>query len=190
MMMRKLPLMRAPRWLKADDRGAYMIEFALIMPVFLLIVMGTFDLAFQAYARATLTGAVEYASRLNSLETARSNPAAVDAIVRDRVNDVARFATLSFARSHYASYGSANAPPQFNDDNGNGVRDPNECSEADGQGGAEDVVLYQVTMTYDRIFPLWRMMNQPQQQSIVARGLLRTQPYAIQNTAPQCPAPT
>lgn len=185
-----------------DERGAYLIELALIMPVFLLIVMGTFDLGFQAYARATLSGAVEYASRNNTLEINNANQATVDQDVRNRVGTVARFATLSFTRTNFNNFSDVNKPEDFNDTNGNGIRDPFECFSdannnntfdsnrgASGQGGASDVVVYEATMSYNRLFPLWRMLGQPQQQQIKVRTLLRNQPFSNQtdSTVVVCP---
>ena len=50
--------------LLGDERGAYMIEFAMVMPTFLLLMMGAFDIGMQMYAKAVLSGAVEQAARL------------------------------------------------------------------------------------------------------------------------------
>lgn len=190
------------RRLRRETRGAYMIEFALIMPTFLMLVMGTFDLGVQMYAKAVLAGAVEHAARANALESNASDQGPIDQIVRNRVGEVASFATLSFNRTRYTSFSDVNNPEAYNDTNGNGARDSWECFSdangngsydtnrgANGQGGASDVVLYRVDMTFNRIFPLWRMLGQPQSKTITVSTVLRNQPYTNQTdqTVVVCP---
>ena len=181
--------------LHRDERGAYMIEFAMIMPTFLLLMMGAFDIGMQMYAKAVLSGAVEQAARLNTLETNASSQSAVDQAVRDQVGRVARYGTLSFSRLNYQDFNAVGKPEDFTDSNGNGVRNPGECYQdannngawdADrgetGQGGANDVVLYRVNLTFDRLFPLWKMLGEPQQKVLTVSTTLRNQPYSNQNT--------
>lgn len=193
---------RLARRIRKDERGAYMIEFALVMPTFLMLVMGTFDLGVQMYMKSVLAGAVEQAARANSLEGNAADQSAVDQIVRDRVGEVASFATLTFQRTNYRDFNKVNQPEDFNDTNNNGVRDTDECfSDANGngtydsnrggsgQGGASDVVLYRANMTFNRIFPLWRMLGQPQSKTISVSTVLRNQPYGNQTdpTVVICP---
>ena len=178
-----------------DERGAYMIEFAMVMPTFLLLMMGSFDIGMQMYAKAVLSGAVEQAARLNTLETNSSSQTAVDQAVRDQVGRVARYGTLSFSRLNYQDFNGVGKPEDFTDSNGNGVRNAGECYQdvngnsswdADrgetGQGGANDVVLYRVNLTFDRLFPLWKMLGEPQQKTLSVSTTLRNQPYTNQNT--------
>jgi Flp pilus assembly protein TadG len=196
MMARRIsPAAALLRRFRSDDRGAYLIELALMTPVFLMLIMGTFDLGFQMYAKAALGGAVENAARSNTLETNSANAAIIDAQVTAKMQQVARYGTLSFSRQSYADYNSVGRPEDFTDSNGNGVRNPGECYvdansnfqwDADrgnnGQGGASDVVLYRVTFTFDRLFPLWKMLGQPQRKSVTIATTLRNQPYSNQNT--------
>ena len=178
-----------------DQRGAYMIEFAMVMPTFLLLMMGSFDIGMQMYAKAVLSGAVEQAARLNTLETNSSSQSAVDQAVRDQVGRVARYGTLSFSRLNYQDFSGVGKPEDFTDSNGNGVRNAGECYQdvngnstwdADrgetGQGGANDVVLYRVNLTFDRLFPLWKMLGEPQQKTLTVSTTLRNQPYTNQNS--------
>ena len=184
-----------------DDRGAYMIELAIILPAFLMLMMGTFDIGFAMYAKSTLAGSVEQAARASTLEANAADQTNVDAVVRDALGTVARYATLSFSRTSYESFSAVGAAERFTDSNNNGVRNAGECYEdgnnngtwdsaggTNGQGGADDVVLYRVTMTYDRIFPLWKMLGEPQQNDIVVTTVLRNQPYsnAVDNSVARC----
>lgn len=182
--------------IRRDERGAYMLELALILPTFLLLVMGTFDIGFQMFAKSVLAGAVEQAARASTLESASLSQSNIDQEVRDAVGDVAGYATLSFSRVNYRNFSNVGQPESFTDTNNNGVRNPGECYEdrngnntfdtsggATGQGGADDVVLYRVQMTFDRVFPLWKMLGEPQRETIEVRTVLRNQPYNIQSAA-------
>lgn len=184
--------------LRRDNRGAYMLELALILPTFLILMMGIFDIGVQMYAKAVLSGAVEQASRAATLETNNLSQTNVDQEVRDAVGTVASYATLSFQRTNYRNFSDVSQPENFTDSNGNGVRNAGECFEdangnnqwdADrggaGQGGADDVVIYRVTMTYDRLFPLWSLLGEPQQEDIRVSTVLRNQPFSAQNSSTQ-----
>lgn len=179
--------------LRRDERGAYMVELAMVLPVFLMLTMGIFDIGIQMYAKAALAGAVEAAARESTLESNNTSQAAVDQKVRDRVAAAARFATLAFKRTNYTSFADVNQPENFTDSNNNGRRDPGECFEdansngvwnsdrgGDGQGGADDVVIYKVRMSFDRLFPLWKMLGQPQRTYIEVTTTLRNQPFTTQ----------
>lgn len=186
--------LRRIRLLRRDENGAYMIEFALIMPAFLMLVMGIFDIGMQMYAKSVLSGAVEQAARLNTLEANASNASVVDQAVRDQVGRVARYGTLNFSRLNYRDFSGVGRQEPFTDSNGNGVRNAGECYtdmnnnstwDADqggsGQGGAGDVVLYRVSLTFDRLFPLWKMLGEPQSETITISTVLRNQPYTAQS---------
>ncbi len=176
-----------------DSSGAYMIEFAMILPPFLMLVMGTFDIGMQMYAKSVLAGAVEQAARLNTLETNATNQSAVDQAVRDQVGRVARYGSLQFSRQSYQDFSDVGTPEDFTDANGDGVRNPGECFQdangngtwnadrgSNGQGGANDAVLYRVSLTFNRLFPLWKMLGEPQQKTITVSTTLRNQPYSTQ----------
>lgn len=183
------------RRLRSDERGAYLIELALLLPMFLMLIMGIFDIGIAMYAKSVLAGAVEQAARENTLETSAGSQTAIDALVTQRVGTVAGYGTLSFARQNYDNFSDVGSPENFTDSNGNGVRNPGECYQdvngngtwdadrgAAGQGGASDVVIYTVTLNYNRLFPLWRMLGEPQAADIKVTTVLRNQPYTNQTT--------
>jgi Flp pilus assembly protein TadG len=51
-----------------DELGATISEFAVVAPVFLLMMMGTFDAAHTMYVRAVMQGAVYKAARETALK--------------------------------------------------------------------------------------------------------------------------
>ena len=68
----------------------------------------------------------------------------------------------------------------FRNVNGNSTWDADRG--ASGQGGASDVVVYTVTLSYNRLFPLWKMLGEPQAADIEVTTVLRNQPYMNQNS--------
>ncbi len=176
----------------SDRRGAYMIELALLMPILLMLIVGIFDYALQAYIRGTLYGAVQSAGRANSLESG-DDIATVDNRVVQELGGFAKFVTLSFSRANYESFGDVSKPEAFTDANGNNRYDSGECFTdvnnnstwdaspgSSGRGGANDVVLYQVTAEYRRLFPIWRFIGQSSTTRMQAQTILRNQPYGEQ----------
>lgn len=177
-----------------DARGATLVEFALVAPVMMLLLMGLFDLCYRAYTQAVLTGAVQAAGRRGTLEGNSSNAvtAALDAAVIAQLRPIARNLEWQSDRKYYRSYSTISAEP-FDDANHNNQYDPGECYtdvnnnsrwDADpgnsGQGGANDITVYTMTVTYPRLFPLTAMMGLPDKQVISASTRLKNQPYGSQ----------
>ncbi len=177
--------------LRRDTRGAAVTEFALLAPLFMLVMMGIFDFSMQMYGKQVLSGAVNAAGRASGLEMNNNNQTQLDAAVRAQAQRVFKDATVTFNRRAFRSFEDVGKPEPFTDSNGNGVRDPGECFTdtngngawdvlrgTDGQGGGDQVVLYSATMSYPRLFPLWKMMGFPQTSNITASTVLRNQPFA------------
>ena len=181
------------RRLRHDERGVTLIEFAVVAPVMLLLLMGMCDLAYQSYVQAMLSGALQKAGRDSSIQGSANRSAAIDAKVMNAVRAVAANATFTSSRQSYANFGQV-APEPFQDNNNNGQYDKaSECFTdvngnnqwdqdpgSSGQGGANDVVVYKMTATYPRLFPMAGMMGWSSMQSVSAQTILKNQPYANQ----------
>ena len=104
---------------------------------------------------------------------------------------------IKIKRRYYRNFTNAfNADEEdYTDTNDNGVCDDgepyvdanlNEVWDSDGgdegQGGAKDVSIVTVTVTYDRLFPLAKLIGLPEQINISANTVLANQPYAEQAT--------
>ena len=184
--------MRLLRALARAEQGAAIVEFALIAPVMLLTLMGLFDLSHGVYTRAMLLGAIEKAARDSTIEAATTG--GLDAKITGVVHSMQPGATLSFSRKSYTSFTDVSVPEDYTDTNANGACDANEPFEdangngnwdadrgLNGQGGARDAVLYQVTVQYPRLFPVYRFIpGQSNTMSLDAVSILRNQPFALQ----------
>lgn len=181
--------------LAADTRGLTVIEFALISPTLLVLMMGTFDLGFRTYATSVLQGEVQKAARDATLETGSSAGTALNTRVQDQVSRIISNGTWTFTRRSYASFTRAGQAENFTDSNGNGSRDAGECYQDEngnsnwdadvgltGQGTSDDIVMYTASVTYPRLFPMYGLLGWTQNETIAASTTLRNQPYGTQVT--------
>lgn len=182
----------AMRRLARCRRGATIAEFAIILPLFIMMLMFLFDTGYYIFASSVLGGEVNAVGRNSTLETATdANRANLDTNLETQVKRLVRNGTLSFKRTAYKSYGRAQAKAEsFNDANNNGVCDNGEAfddanrngtrdldSGVDSGGGARDVVIYTATLTYTRIFPVASLLGWSKDVSMSASTILRNQPF-------------
>ena len=181
-----------------DDRGVTIVEFALVVPVLLLLILGLSDLCYRCYAQAILDGAVQKAGRDATIEGAAGQSSTIDAAVISQVQQIAKSATFASTRLNYDTYtsiapepfidtkysgvydGICNHGESYTDVNGNGQYDTDPGVA--GQGGASDVTKYTMVVTYPRLFPLAGMLGWSTSQVISASTILKNQPYATQTT--------
>lgn len=176
-----------------DEKGTTLIEFAAVLPLMCMALLGGMDLCHREYAQSILTGAVQKIGRDSTLQGGADNIAVNDAKVKAAVLQIAPDATLTFQRSFLTRYRDAEGEP-FTDSDNDGVREAGECYDdvngnsqwdadvtSNGSGGADDVVLYKVTATYPRLFPVAGLFGWNPNQTITADTALKNQPYATQN---------
>mgnify|MGYP003387925993 CR=1 FL=1 len=189
--------------LSAECNGAAATEFALVAPVLLIAMMGVLDLGYNMYTASVLHGAIQKAARDSTIEGAGDRAAALDARVTSMVRKIAPRAQTSFTRTSYSSFSDVSQPEDFTDSNGNGTCDDGEPFEdandngswdADrgrtGFGGARDAVMYEVAVTYKRVFPIAQLIGQSDKYTTVVRTVLRNQPFNQQeqrNAIGVCP---
>lgn len=182
------------RRLRCDSNGVTIVEFALVAPIFLLLIAGGLELGYSAYLRTLLEGEMQRASRDRTLEDAGSQRSLIEDRVRAMVRRLAPQADVTFERRAFRSYAEVSAPYEpFKDMNNNGRCDAQETYEdlnrnnqwdtdvgsGDSDGEARDVVIYTATVRHSRIIPI--SLNPFQGSTdIVARTAFRNQPFAQQ----------
>lgn len=190
--------------LHLDIRGAAALEFALVAPVLFTAIIGGLDLGYQAYARSVLQGALNDIARTGSLEGPELNCAGetteqkIICAVKRRSNVIARKATYDFdITSYYDFSGVGRGEKLVTDYNNNGRYDEGDCFQdlnenrafdaiagRDGIGGADDVVLYDVTLTMPRLLPMASLLGWSNEYEIRATTAVRNQPYTRQSVPP------
>jgi|TARA_Y100000296_G_scaffold60581_1_gene70240 Flp pilus assembly pilin Flp len=203
--MRRRPIIRR---LGRDQRGATIVEFAVIAMPMCVLLMGGLELGYNSYVRSTLQGALHDAARVAAVE----NPIlATDGdtveeqvanMIKETVAHVAPNAVVDVDQKSYFEFSSIGEPEKlmtdnngngkydasdedcFEDANGNGTFDP-DSGKSGTNGGADDVVLYTAKVSAPRILPLDRLVpGISEKVEYTLRAAVRNQPYGQQPTAP------
>lgn len=178
------------RRLARDERGNTLVEFAFVLPVLAVTLMGFFDLGYRSYVFSIVEGALHEASRMATV--GNKTGAEIDAFVASRLSEFSRDATIAVAKKSYAEFSDVKLPEKITGDTApTGQYNPGDCYEdannngkydtdrgAAGLGGSEDVIHYEVTMTYPRLFPMAGLLGWSNTETIKAATVLRNQPYA------------
>lgn len=192
-----------------DQRGMSAVEFALIAPVFLMLLLGAFDMSHSVYMKSILQGVLQKAGRDATLETGTeaARQTAIDTIVSSQVKNLANGANVTITRRYYKDFTKAaqavgepftdtngntlcDAGEPYQDTNNNSVRDADGGD--DGQGGARDTVIYTAAVRYPRMFPMYKLAGLNPNVELIATTVLANQPYGEQSqysaaTVRNCP---
>ena len=189
-MMRAVkPLLRLAR----DRSGAALVEFAMIAPALLLLLLGIGEMAYNFYMQAQLQGAVQKTARDSTIENADVSLKDIDNRVEKAVLALMPNADLKFDRKSYSNFGDVAVPEDFKDINGDGTCNNGEPYEdangndfwdedrgREGLGGARDAVLYTVSISYPRAFGVAKMLGASDNFEMEAATVLRNQPFSDQ----------
>jgi Flp pilus assembly protein TadG len=180
------------RSLLQDSSGAGTIEFALVIPMFLMLIFGVIDLGQMVYGQSVLNGAVQQAARNSTLEIA--NTTTTDQLVRDTVSPVLPGATVTSTRTNYYDFSDISRKEKWTDSNANGRCDNGEpyvdengnghwdsdIGES-GNGSANDVVIYTVTAVYTPVIAIPLVAGAFRQQiTLTSSAVKKNQPFANQ----------
>ncbi|HMG47879.1 MAG TPA: TadE family protein [Allosphingosinicella sp.] len=189
-MSRRLSL----RALGGDARGATIVEFAIVVPVLAMLLLGTLDLGYRSYVTSIVQGALHEAARMATVGGVSTSQ--IQTHVQNRLHEFSRNATITTTTRSYSDFSGVNVPETitqdtapvgtynsgdcFQDANGNGTYDLDRGRG--GLGGAEDVVFFEVTMTYPHIVPVGTLLGWSNNVTVRQNTVLRNQPYAGRNT--------
>ena len=178
----------------ADRSGVSAIEFAVIAPVFIMMIMVCFDYGQMVYAMGVLDGAVEKAARDSSIESGDTTQA--DAKVREVMQDILPNAEVTSQRRSYFDFVDVDRPERWNDANNDGTcstgesfvdENSNGTWDSDvaktGNGGANDVVIYTVTVRYVSVYGSMILPMGTAEREFSSTTVRRNQPYALQDNA-------
>jgi len=182
--------------LARDARGVTAVEFAAIAPALMMTLLGLMDLSYNLYASTLIEGAMQKAGRDSTIEGAEGKGLAIDDKVREVVHEIVPGADIDFSRRAYIDYADVGKPEDFTDSNDDGTCNEGEPFEdvnkngtwdqdrgSANMGGARDAVLYSVTVSYPRAFPVMKLLGFSNTVTARARTVLRNQPYGAQNKA-------
>jgi Flp pilus assembly protein TadG len=196
----------ALRGLARAQEGVTIIEFALVLPAFLVMLLGALDIGHTLYMQSVVQGAVQKAARDGTLETAAgagsTSRGAIDAVVESQIKKLHRHADITISRRFYRTFSqaaAAQAEPFTDSASGpsqNGICDDgepyvdnnnNNTWDADGgnainAAGARDNVVFTVNVAFPRMFPIDRLIGGHGTTHVSATTVLSNQPYGDQGT--------
>lgn len=180
--------------LRRNQDGATIVEFAFVAPVFVVLIMGLFDLAHTGYTNSLLQGSMQRAGRASTLENVASRNNSTEAAVREQLQNIIPGGTITFTRRAYFDFEDVGQPEEFDDLNTDGVCNNNEPFEDDNGngswdadkgeasfGGARDAVLLTADISYPRLFPMAELIGLDRTVNLQASTVLRNQPYDTQD---------
>lgn len=191
--MTRSRVIRLLRRLRRDKSGVTILEFAMVAPVMLLLLLGLFDLGYRSYAMSVLQGSLHDAARMATVGGYSMDQ--IDARVKTRLSNFATRSTVTTAAASYYEFSGVSQPEKivgdtvplnaynpgdcFEDVNGNNAYDTDRGRS--GTGNADDIVRYSVTISFPRVFPLGILLGWPSTQTLTSNTVLRNQPYAGRN---------
>lgn len=184
--------------LRSDQKGATLFEFAIVAPTLLLMVIGLLDLGHSIYYNSIIQGALQDAARLATVGD--KTQAQIDTFVAGRVQGLSRNPTIVITKKSYTDYTGVKKAEKIVTDtapigvyNAKTPTTPGDCHEdvvangrhdtdrgKSGLGGADDVIFYEVALTYDRVLPMFGMLGYSNRPTIKVNTVLKNQPYAAQ----------
>lgn len=191
------------RRLLQDTEGATLVEFALVVPMFLVLLLGIMDVGQMVYGKSVLTGAVHRAARASALETRDIGEA--DASVLDTIRPILPGVKITSSRTSYYDFADVGRAEKWNDKNGNGQCDANETytdenrngqwdqdvGQKNSDGGANDVVVYRVEAEFEPLFKVPFLPAFWAKRKLAATAVTKNQPFGVQadlgSTAGSCP---
>ena len=185
-----------------DQSGAALVEFGILLVPLLMVVVGFCELGYQGYVRSTLQGSLNDVARIATVENPKLGSNAtpledrIKTRLRDRMGLLSKTATYDFKINNFRNFGSiGTAEALMTDVNLNGKYDPGDCWEDSnpnksfdldagraGVGGADDVVVYDVTMSVPHLLPVMGLFGASDEFAVKATTMVRTQPYAEQRS--------
>ncbi len=157
--------------LAACTAGSTAVEFSLILPILLLFIVGSVEMAINLFIGSSIESAVMEASRygVTGSEAGVSRADKVLEIVGDRTYGLIDMDQVQMDTLVYDSFADIGKPEPFTDQNGNMTYNTGEpfvdvngngqwdedMGEA-GLGGPSDVVVYRLTYAWGIITPIMR----------------------------------
>lgn len=187
-----------------DSRAVVTVEFALLSVPLVVMVIGSFDFAYQVYLKTVVQGALNDVSRTASLEApdleckTGTLTDKVQCAIKRRSDVVARDATYAVRIRNFYDFSIVGRSEKLvTDYNKNGAYDAGDCfvdlnengrfdtdAGRDGVGGADDVSYYTVTVTMPRLFPIDKFLPLSPNYVISGETAVHNQPYARQRIPP------
>lgn len=184
-----MPLMARSSTFRRDTRGATIVEFAMIVPVLVGLLLSILEVGYQGYVTAMVQGALSKASR--QVTVGNRTAADVDATIKSEVQSVVPAKYVTVATRRYYNFSNVGKPEKitsdtdpkgvynlgdcFEDANNNGTYDSTPGDN--GVGSADDIVYYTVNVIYPNLTPVGALLSWGPTRAVSASTVIRNQPF-------------
>ena len=194
------------RRLRSDDRGATIVEFAMVALPLSILIMGGIDLGHQTYIRSTMQGALNDAARRAAVQdpqfaaSGATTEEQVTNTILKQLEPIAPNAEIVVTQANFYDFsGIGNPEKLMTDVNGDGTYDEadGDCfSDLDedgdydtdsgrtGIGAANDVVFYTAEIDMPRLLPVAALIGFSPNYEMSVSTAIRNQPYGSQKVPP------
>ena len=202
-MSRMLSFIRA---LRSNERGATIVEFAMVATPLAILIMGGLDLGHQTYIRSTMQGALNDAARRAAVQDPQFNASGstteerVTNTILGQLGHIAPGATITISQDNFYDFsGIGNPEKLMTDVDGDGTYDETDGDcfsdlDEDGQydtdagrsgiGSANDVVFYTANIDMPRLLPVASLIGFSPNYDMSVSTAIRNQPYGSQKVPP------
>ena len=169
------------------------MEFAIIAPVLILLLMGITEFAFIMLASNVLESATAISSRLGSTGYTANGTSREDTImqsIQQHAGELLDTSKVTIASKYYSQFDQINQPEPWTDTNHNGVPDPGEWVDVNGNGvydtdmgtagygGANDIVVYTVSYPWTIMTPIMSsLIGTNGVLTLTASAVVKNEPY-------------
>lgn len=177
-----------------DCTGATAVEFALIAPAMLWLVMGIIEVSLVLFAQTVLESAAFNASRTGRtgyVITDSTREQTIRAVLEKRASHLMDAQKLTVESSVYARFDQIGQPEPFTDANGNGIRDEgenftdingngqyDEDMGVAGLGSAGEIVVYTLHYPWPITTPMIaNLLGTGNHFDLTARAIVQNEPY-------------
>lgn len=180
--------------LRKSEEGVTAVEFALVAPMLLLIMMGIIETGLIMFTQNVMEGATFSASRLGKTGYTESGETREDLIIQQltrRAGTLINASEIEINAVTYAQFDQIGDPEPFIDANHNGTRDSgenytdsngnghyDEDMGIEGLGNAGEVVVYTVSYPWHIYTPMMsRFFGSDGTIDLTARTVVQNEPY-------------
>lgn len=176
------------------ETGATIVEFALIAPVLMLIILGIVEVSLAMLAQNMMEGATFSASRMGKtgyVAAGQTREATIRNVLAKRAGILLNMNKVAITSKVYQQFSQVGQPEPFIDANGNGVWDPGEnYTDVNGNGqydkdmgvaglgNSAQVVVYTVTYPWAIAPPMIaKLIGSAGVLNLTARTVVQNEPY-------------
>lgn len=176
------------------DDGVTALEFAIVAPVFMLLLFGIVEFALIMMVYNVMEGATASSSRLGKTGYTAAGVTRQQTIINvitDRAGSLINPAQLVVTSKFYKQFDQINDPEPYTDSNGNGTWNAGETYNdingngqwdpdmaASGYGSAGDIVVYEVSYPWQISVPIISsLVGTNGVYTITTHAVVKNEPY-------------